>query len=52
MCHIKMIYPNAWQWMIQTVFEWEFKWENIVEAFDKYINYLLDKNLLWWNMKN
>ena len=47
MCQINLIYPNAWVWMLhQTIWEEVFEWETLIEAFSKFIEYLIDNKLL------
>lgn len=48
MSHVSLIYPNAWIWTIhQHVWDEVFEWETLIEAFSKFLEYLIDNNLLW-----
>lgn len=48
MCQISLIYPNAWEWKLYSDNLWEeFEWETLMEAFSKFLEYLIDNNLLW-----
>lgn len=33
MCHFRFLYPNAWYWTIQDHYDWEYKWETLIECF-------------------
>ena len=46
MCQMKLLYPNAWKWLLQTMYEDEFRWDTLIEVFEQFLEYLLDNNLL------
>jgi len=48
MCYISLIYPNWWEWTINTSnwLEEHFKWETLVEVFSKFLKYLTDNNII------
>ena len=36
MCHFRFIYPNAWYWTIQDQYDWQYKWETLIEVFKEF----------------
>lgn len=47
MCNMRLLYPNAWTWLIELQFEKEnLKWNSLIEVFEKFLEYCLDNDLL------
>lgn len=36
MCHFKFLYPNAWKWLIQDMWGWEYQGETLMEVFQAF----------------
>ena len=36
MCHFKFLYPNAWKWTIQDMWDWEHQGETLMEVFQAF----------------
>lgn len=36
MCHFQLLYQNAWKWMIQDRWDWEYKGETLIEVFKEF----------------
>jgi hypothetical protein len=48
MCQMKLLYPNAWKWIMDLQFaEDNIKWNSLIEVFEQFIEYLLTEKLLW-----
>jgi hypothetical protein len=48
MCQMKLLYPNAWKWIMDLQFaEDNIKWNSLIEVFEQFIEYLLTEWMIW-----
>lgn len=47
MCNMRLLYPNAWMWLMELQFEKEdLQGESLIEVFEKFLEYCLENDLL------
>ena len=46
MCHLDLLYPNAWYWTLQSWDQFDYKWEDLKKAFNAFRWFLKAQKLI------